>query len=230
MLYCCKVCYWQQGVVQNLTAQLLEMLTLQATKFTKDPNHNLPAFENDMIGTAVDSEDVDAFSIATEEWWRIAIVQPWGNVQPLTVCTDWKIVKMKEFIQAGTGIPCQNQQLTYAGKQLPSCASILEADLRNGCHVNLVIQPCTRSEPPSLVQLYIKPLKDFLQDPCPIWVNLKHTVGQLKELLQLVLGHHHDNQRLMFAGQHLTSEYKLRDYGLKDGYTVYLVVTGVPPA
>lgn len=185
-----------------------------------------------MIGTAFDKEDVDEYSTATEERWSIAIVQPWGNVQPFTVCTDWKVSKIKELIQAMTGITCQNQQLTYAGKQLPSYASILEADLRNGCHVNLVIQPCKRSEPPSLVKLYIKPLmsKQLLQDPYLTWVNLKHNVGQLKELLQLVLGHHHNNQRLMFAGRELTSEYTLRDYGLKDGYTVYLMVTTVPPA
>lgn len=71
-----------------------------------------------------------------------------------------------------------------------------------------------------------------MKDDSPrcIWVNLKHTVGQLKKLLQLVLGHPHDNQRLMFAGKQLMSEYKLRDYGLKDGYTVHLLVTGVLPA
>lgn len=128
---------------------------------------------------------------------------------------------MKELLQALTGVCCQHQQLAYAGRQLPSCASILEADLRNGCHVNLVVQPCKVSRSPSLLQLFIRPLRET---PCPVWVNSKHTVGQLKELLQIVLGPHPGNQRLMFAGQQLSSEYKLRDYGLKDGYTVYLLI------
>ena len=134
---------------------------------------------------------------------------------------------MKELIQALTGICCQHQLLTYAGKQLPSCVSILEADLRDGCHVNVVIQPCKLSRCPSLLQLFIRPLREA---PCNVWVNSKHTVGQLKELLQVVFGPHHDYQRLMFAGQQLMSEYKLRDYGLKNGYNIYLLIRRVTPA
>lgn len=195
---------------------------MQANKLIKGANHDLPAHDNDMIGAAFDTEDTFVYA---EEWWSIAILKSWGEMQPLTVRTDWKVHQLKELIQALTGVCCQYQQLTYAGKQLPSHLSILAADLRDGCHVNLVIQPCKLSRSPSLLQLIIRPLKEV---HCPVWVNSKHTVGQLKELLQVVLGPHHENQRLMFAGQQLLSEYKLRDYGLKDGYSVYLLIRRVP--
>lgn len=197
------------------------MLGMQANKLSRGADHDPSAHDNDMIGIAIDTEDTFVYE---EEWWSIAILKSWGEMQPLIVRTDWNVHQMKELIQALTGVCCQHQQLTYAGKELPSHVSILEADLRDGCHVNLVIQPCEISRSPSLVQLIIRPLKEA---PCPVWVNSKHTVRQLKELLQVVLGPHHENQRLMFAGQQLLSEYKLRDYGLKDGYNVYLLINRV---
>ena len=203
------------------------MVGMQANKLIKSPDHDLPAHDDNMIGIALNTEDTFVYEAANEEWWSIAVLMPWGEMQPLTLRTDWKVHQMKELIQALMGVCCQDQQLTYAGKQLPSYLSILEADLRDGCHVNVVIQPCKLSRSPSLVQLIIKQLKEA---PCPVWVNSKHTVGQLKELLQLVLGPHHQDQRLMFAGQQLMSEFKLHDYGLKDGYTVYLLIRRVLPA
>lgn len=200
---------------------------MQANRLIKSPGYNHLAHDNDMIGIAANTENTCMYEDAIKEWWSIAILMPWGDMQPLAVHTDWKVHQMKELVQALTGVCCQDQQLTYAGKRLPSYLSILEADLRDGCHVNVVIQPCKLTRSSSLVQLIIKPLKDA---PCPVWVNCKHTVGQLKKLLQLVLGPHHEDQRLMFAGQQLMSEYKLRDYGLEEGYTVYLLVRRVLPA
>ena len=99
----------------------------QANKLIKGANHDLPTYADDMIGIAVDAEDSYGYEDAFEEWWTVAILKPWGEIQPLTVRTDWKIHQMKELLQALTGVCCQHQQLAYAGRQLPSCASIMAA-------------------------------------------------------------------------------------------------------
>ena len=192
----------------------------------KGPDHDTPAHDKDMIGVGVDSENSGAYHDGEEEWWNIAVLKPWGEMQPLTVRTDWRIHQMKELIQALTGVCCQDQQLTYAGNELQSHVNV-KTRLRDGCRVNLVLQPCNLARSPSLLQLYIKPLRET---PHPVWVNSKHTVQQLKELLHLVVGCCPENQRLMFAGQQLMSEFKLHDYGLKQGYTLHLLLRRQPLA
>ena len=65
----------------------LYMMDLQANKLIKGASPDLPAHDNDMIGIAVDTEDIYVYEDAKEEWWSIAILKPWGEM-PLTVCTD----------------------------------------------------------------------------------------------------------------------------------------------
>lgn len=189
---------------------------LQANKANKGPP--TPAPDIDLIGVALDSKDTHDYGNGGEER-RIGVVKPWGGMEVITACTHWKIQRIQEVIQALTGVCCECQQLTYAGKVLPSHVSVLEAGLNDGCRVNLVVQPCKLA--PSLLQLNIKPLSDVAH---PVWVNSNHTIRQLKKLLQLVLGPHAEDQRLLFAGQQLLSEHKLHDYGLKQGYTLYLLI------
>ena len=193
------------------------MVGLQASKLIKASS--APAPDIDLTGVGLDSEDTCDFGEGGDER-RIAVVKPWGGLQSVRACSHWKIQRIQDIIQALTGICCERQQLTYAGKVLSRHASVLEAGLSEGSRVTLVVvQPCKLS--PSLLQLNIKPLSDVGH---AVWVNPKHTIGQLKELLQRLLGHDPEDQRLLFAGAQLRSEHKLHDYGLKNGYTLYLLI------
>ena len=189
-------------------------------KFGKGPE--TPDQSEAMIGVGIDTEDTVMFENTSEEW-SIAVLVPWGGLQTLTVCTDWKVQQMKELMQTLTGVCWQDQQLTHAGRDLPSHGSIGGSGLYDGCKVNLVIPSCKSH--PSLVQLFIKPLNGVCH---PVWVSTKQTVQQLKELLHLLLGPLPQNQKLIFAGRKLESEYQLRDYGLKQGFTLYLSIKRGP--
>ena len=171
-----------------------------------------------MIGVSIDNEETVVFGDTSEEW-NIAVLVPWASIQTLTVNTDWKVQQLKELMQALTGVCWQDQQLTHAGRELLNHSSIVESALYDGCKVNLVIPSCKSHS--SLVQLFIKPLNGIRH---PIWVSTKQTVQQLKELLHLLLGPVPQNQQLIFAGQKLDPEFLLRDYGLKQGFTLYLSI------
>lgn len=203
-------------LLQDITVCKQDMPGLHGNKFHRAPG--TPAPDIDMIGVALESEDTDVYEAGSENW-RIGAVQPWGAVQSLTVSTDWTIQFLKQLIQALTGICCERQQLTYAGKVLPSHVTVLEAGLRDSGRVNLVVQPCKLA--PALLQLYIKPITDVSY---AVWMSPKHTIQQLKEMLHVVKGPNPEDQRLVFAGQQLDSEHRLCDYGLKEGYTLYLLV------
>lgn len=189
---------------------------MQASKANRSPT--TPAPDIDLIGVGLNNEDTCDYGSRGEER-RIGLVKPWGGMEAITACTHWKIQRIREVIQALTGVCCACQQLTHAGKVLPSHVSVMEAGLSDGCQVNLVLQPCKLA--PSLLQLDVKPLSDVARS---VWVNPNHTIRQLKQLLQLVLGPNVEDQRLLFAGQQLLSEHKLHDYGLKKGYTLYLLI------
>ena len=183
---------------------------------------NSPDHSTDMIGVGFGSDDTVMYSDDEEEW-SIAVLEPWGGVQTLTVYTDWKVRHVKELMQTLTGVRCQDQQLTYAGQTLLSHSRIREGGLCDGCKVNIVVQQSSwqshRLSP--LVQIFIKPLHGTCH---PVWINPKHTVRQLKESLHLLVGPVPERQRLIVAGQMLQANYSLLDYGLKEGYTLHLII------
>ena len=172
-----------------------------------------------LIGARLEPEEPVDFENVIEEWNNmvIEVVEPWGSIHILTVGSHWKINLIKQVLQTLTGVCCEEQQLSYAGRELPGHCSVEGAGLYDRCKVSLAVRSRKLTSP--LVQLFIKPLTGTRQ---AFWVKPSCTVEQLKELLHCVLGAHADEQRLIFAGQVLESEYTLHDYGLKRGFTLYL--------
>ncbi len=162
---------------------------------------------------------------ARDEWNVCLQHHHWNKSMTIAVNRYWTVYDMKKFFQALTGVPYEQQQLTFAGCCLHIHLCISETGMFDGCFIKLVVKLSAKSKwlqkHSSLINITVKTLKGRKPE---LWVETGWTVHQLKELICQILGPAPDHQRLIFAGQQLQSAHSLHDYCISKGYVLHLVL------
>lgn len=163
---------------------------------------------------------------AKADGWAVSVQQNhWNMTTTVTVYPHWKVHHLKKLIQVLTGVPCEQQNLNFAGYCLSDHMHISSSGMFDGCTVKvllkLTLNHMPAHQPDPLMKLWIKLLKGTRLE---LWAKPVQTVHQLKQYIEQVMGAPPDCQTLIFAGQQLEEAFSLHDYGLKSGYVMHLVL------
>lgn len=161
--------------------------------------------------------------------WTMSLQQSQRSATTaMTVHPQRTVHQLKKLFQVLNGVPCEQQDLSYAGYSVHDDLLISNSGLFDGCTVKLAIKLSAKNKQvgvsESLFNIFVKTMKGSTLE---LWVRPGWTVLQLQQSVEQVMGVPSNDQRLIFAGQQLESVFTLYDYGLNTGYVLYLLVRAI---
>ncbi len=150
---------------------------------------------------------------------KLSVHRARGNALHCEVDGRWPISRLKALIQGRTGVAINGQELTLAGKHLDYGQSIVQAGVREGDTIKLVV---TNSDPP--VGFFQVSVKDLTGKTHVMWIAASWTGLQFKNLVRDVTGVPSNQQRLIFSGKQIENNRLLSLFGVRHEATVHLVL------
>jgi len=144
---------------------------------------------------------------------QIFVKTPAGKTITLEVAPGDFIKDVKAKIQDEERILLDQQQLTFANKQLEDNRTLSDYNIQKDCTIHLVL------ENEEVIQIYVTtPIRKTLS----LDVRLYDTIKSVKEQIQDKVGYPHQQQRLIFADRQLLDSQMVIYYNIQMGSTLDL--------
>ena len=147
---------------------------------------------------------------STEETMRLRVRQPSGEVVSVTAGEGERVEVVKAVLEAQLGVPLEQQELSFQGRQLENQVSLRECGVQDGCELGLrVVVPIT--------------VKTLTGEAFPLQVATNESVLNVKRKIAKVAKISPVRQRLIFAGKPINDNSSLDNYDIKSGAEIYVI-------
>ena len=147
---------------------------------------------------------------STEETMRLRVRQPSGEVVSVAAGGGERVEVVKAVLEAQLGVPLEQQELSFQGRQLENQVSLRECGVQDGCELGLrVVVPIT--------------IKTLTGEAFPLQVATNESVLDVKRKIAKVAKISPVRQRLIFAGKPINDNSSLDNYDIKSGAEIYVI-------
>ena len=219
-----------QIFVRTLSGKTITLMvdgsdTVEATKLKIEAKDGLPVYHQSLVynGREMRNEKllrdygvVQASTLhmylclsSTEEI-RLRVRQASGEVVSVMVGERDKVQVVKAVLQAELGIPLEQQQLSFRGRQLENQVSLRVYGIQDGSELGLLV----------VVPITVKTLTGQV---FPLEVATSESVCELKGKIRKVTKIPPERQRLIHAGKMINDNSSLDSYGVQNGAEIYVI-------
>ena len=140
----------------------------------------------------------------------LRVRQPTGEVVSVAAREGERVEVVKAVLEAQLGVPLEQQELFFQGRQLENQVLLRQCGIQDGCELGLcVVIPIT--------------VKTLTGQEFPLQVATNESVHNLKRKIQRVAKISPERQRLTYAGQLIDDNSSLDHYELKCGAEIYVI-------
>ena len=199
--------------------------TVEAIKLKIEAKDGLPAYRQSLVynGREMRNEkllrDYDIVQASTLNMYlclssteeiRLRVRQASEEVVSVMVGEKDKVQVVKAVLQAELGIPLEQQQLSFRGRQLENQVSLRVYGIQDGSELGLLV----------VVPITVKTLTGQV---FPLEVATSESVCELKRKIRKVTKIPPERQRLIHAGKMINDNSALDSYGVKSGAEIYVI-------
>ena len=148
--------------------------------------------------------------LGSPEQIRLRVRQPSGEVVSVTVGKEGRVEVIKAVLEAKLGIPLEQQQLSFQGKQLENQVSLRGCGIQDGSEVKLLV----------VVPITVRTLTGHA---FPLEVATSESVREIKMKIARATKISPEHQRLIFAGEPIDDNSALDNYTIECGAEIYVI-------
>ena len=166
-----------------------------------------------LLDYRIEHESAIHLILRTGNGFEIYVDAPSGRSHNVEVIPSDTMVQVKQRLRMKEGIPVDIQVLHFNGELLEDTTTVAEATITSQVHLQMTINDGRTS------QVFVSVNG---RNASPLWVNLDHTIAQVKVTLAENVEIPVELQELYFAREKLEDSRTLRSYTIEDNHMLHL--------